>query len=84
MSEFSQGSIRKAFLFEQLSNQVTHTTTVNDPFSHNVDVGNDPAGPKRMLWQLRLSPLLRHIWESGISPNNFLHLSLISKHLTLW
>lgn len=47
MSEFSQGSIRKAFLFEQLSNQVTHTTTVNDPFRHNVDVGNDPAGPKK-------------------------------------
>lgn len=47
MSEFSQGSIRKAFLFEQLSNQVSHTTTVNDPFSHNVDVGNDPAGPKK-------------------------------------
>lgn len=33
MSEFSQGSIRKAFLFEQLSNQVTHTTTVNDPLA---------------------------------------------------
>ncbi|MFL9472569.1 TonB family protein [Acinetobacter baumannii] len=49
MSEFSQGSIRKAFLFEQLSNQVTQTTTVNDPFSHNVnvDAGNDPAGPKK-------------------------------------
>jgi len=47
MSEFSQGSIKKAFLFEQLSNQVTHTTTVNDPFRHNVDVGNDPAGPKK-------------------------------------
>lgn len=47
MSEFSQGSIRKAFLFEQLSNQVSQTTTVNDPFSHNVDVGNEPAGPKK-------------------------------------
>ncbi|MBJ9739810.1 energy transducer TonB [Acinetobacter oleivorans] len=47
MSEFSHGSIRKAFLFEQLSNQVTYTTTVNDPFSHNVDVGNDPTGPKK-------------------------------------
>jgi len=47
MSEFSQGSIKKAFLFEQLSNQVTHTTTVNDPFRHNVDVGNDPAEPKK-------------------------------------
>lgn len=47
MSEFSHGSIRKAFLFEQLSNQVTYTTTVNDPFSHNVDGGNDPTGPKK-------------------------------------
>ncbi|GAM30534.1 putative TonB-like protein [Acinetobacter calcoaceticus] len=47
MSEFSQGSIKKAFLFEQLSNQVTHTTTVNDPFRHNVDAGNDPAEPKK-------------------------------------
>ncbi|MBN6531588.1 energy transducer TonB [Acinetobacter pittii] len=47
MSEFSQGSIRKAFLFEQLSNEVTQATTVNDPFSHNVDVGNDPVGPKK-------------------------------------
>ncbi|TCB77248.1 energy transducer TonB [Acinetobacter sp. ANC 4173] len=47
MSEFSQGSIRKAFLFGQLSNQVPHTTTVNDPFSHNVEVGNDPVEPKK-------------------------------------
>lgn len=47
MSEFSQGSIKKAVLFGQLRNQAIHQTIVNDPFGHNLYVGRDLTQPKK-------------------------------------